>query len=63
VTDASASSRERRKWLIRLIGACEGEASDLRERDRPDLLARMIEDLDELCARLRAELRALNSTA
>ena len=25
--------------------------------------ARLIEDLDELCARLRAELQALNATA
>jgi len=61
VTNESAS-RNRRKWLIRLLKACARAASDLRERERPDV-ARLIEDLDELCARLRAELQALNSTA
>ena len=62
MTNGSASSGNRRKWLVRMIRACERAASDLRERNRPDV-ARLIEDLDELCARLRAELQALNATA
>ena len=62
MTNESAASRKRRKWLIRLLAACERASSDLRQRERPDV-ARLIEDLDELCARLRAELQALNSTA
>jgi hypothetical protein len=53
--------RGRSAWLDRLLGIAESAAGDLRARDDPSH-ANLIEDLDDLCLRLRSELDDTKST-